>query len=116
MLLKSMRISTGDIVVIEITKGTHEEHIIKMLQKTYPITTKDMAKELHLSKTMVERVLHQLQTQGIVQLEPLPDKTFVRLLRNDFKFVGKQRQRKFIKHSSGKKPFKPKDYDGMMYS
>jgi len=102
--------------VIEITKGTHQEQIIKILQKTYPITVKDMAKELHLSSTMVERVLHQLQTQGIVQLDPLPDKTFVRLLRNDFKFVGKQRQRKFIKHSSGKKPFKPEDYDGMMYS
>jgi len=37
-------------------------------------------------------------------------------MRNDFKFVGKKRQKKFIKHHSGIKKQGSKDYDGMMYS
>ena len=53
--------------------------------------------------------------KGIVRLEPLPDKTYIRLIRQDFSFVGKKRQRKFIKHSKGKRQ-KSKDYDGIMYS
>jgi len=102
--------------MIEITRGTVEEEIIKILQKTYPVTVSDIEKQLHVSKIMVERILQKLQARGIVQLEPLSDKTFIRLLRNDFSFIGKRRQRKFIKHHSTGKKYKLKDYDGNMYS
>ena len=102
--------------MIEITTGTLEEQIIKLLQKTYPITVSDVEKKLHLSKKTILRVLQKLQTKGIVQLEPLPDKTYVRLLRNDFSFVGKKRQRKFKKHHRVGKKQEPKEYDGIMYS
>jgi predicted ArsR family transcriptional regulator len=101
--------------MIEITSGTLEERIIKLLQKTYPITVKDIKKELNVSKSIVLRVLQKLQIKGIVKLEPLPDKTYVRLLRHDFSFIGKKRQRKFIKHHTGKKQ-KTEEYDGIMYS
>ena len=33
--------------MIEITRGTLEEQIIKLLQKTYPITVTDIKKELN---------------------------------------------------------------------
>ena len=102
--------------MIEITTGTIEEQIIKLLQKYYPITVFDLEKKLKLSKVMIERTLHKLQIQGILQLEPLIDKTYIRLLRRDFRFVGKKRQKKFIKHKSGKKPPFVEDYDGIMYS
>ncbi len=102
--------------MIEITTGTVEERIIKLLQKAYPITIEEIAKQLTLSEQIITRVLKKFETKHIVQLEPLPDKTFVRLVRHDFSFVGKQRQRKFIKHHSHKKKQKPRDYDGMMYS
>ena len=65
---------------------------------------------------MIVRVLQKLQVKGIIQLEPLPDKTYIRLLRNDFSFIGKKRQKKIIKHHSGKKKQEPEDYDGIMYS
>lgn len=102
--------------MIEITTGTLEERIIKLLQKNYPITVSDIEKKLHLSRNVVIRVLQKFQVKGIVQLEPLPDKTYIRLLRNDFSFIGKKRQRKFIKHHSGGKKQESKDYDGTMYS
>ena len=101
--------------MIEITSGTIEERIIKLLQKTYPITVTDIKNELNLSKSIILRVLQKFQMKGIVNLEPLPDKTYVRLLRRDFSFIGKKRQRKFIKHQS-KKRQKTEEYDGIMYS
>ncbi len=103
--------------MIEITRGTLEEQIIKLLQKTYPITVNDVRQELHLSKNQILRVLQKLQVKGIVQLDILPDKTYIRLLRNDFSFIGKKRQKKFIKHRSGRKIIKEsKDDDSIMYS
>ncbi len=102
--------------MIEITRGTHEEQIIKILQKTYPITVKEIAEKLHLSKKQVLIVLKKLVTRKIVQLEPLPGKTFIRLLRNDFKFICKKRQRKFIKHHKNKQNKETEEYDGIMYS
>ena len=102
--------------MIEIVNGTLEEQIIKLLQKTYPITIADLEKKLHISRNMIIRVLQKLQIKGIVQLEPLPERTYIRLIRRDFRFVGKKRQKKFIKHRSGKKNQDPEKYDGIMYS
>lgn len=101
--------------MIEITTGTLEEQIIKILQKTYPITVKEIKNKLNVSVDMVVRALKKFQMKGIVRLEPLPDKTYVRLLRHDFSFIGKKHQRKFIKHRTGKKK-QTDDYDGIMYS
>jgi len=102
--------------MIEITRGTLEEQVIKILQKTYPITIKKVSKQIHLSEKQVRWVLNQLQIKGIVKLDPLPDKTFIRLIRHDFRFVGKKRQRKFIKHHKGPKNQETEEYDGIMYS
>ena len=101
--------------MIEIKGGTIEEKIIKQLQKTYPITIKDLEEKIHISRVRIIRVLQHFQVNGIVQLESLPDKTYVRLLRFDFKFVTKKRQRKFIKHRQGKKFYQSSDDDSMMY-
>jgi hypothetical protein len=102
--------------MIEITTGTLEERIVKLLQKTYPITISDVQKQLHVSRSVVERMLQKFQIKGITQLEPLSDKTYIRLLRQDFSFIGKKRQRKFIKHHSRGKKQKPSEPDEIMYS
>jgi Mn-dependent DtxR family transcriptional regulator len=103
--------------MIEIENGSIDAQIIKILQKTYPVTIEDIENKLHLSHPRVLRVLNQLHVKGIVLLEPLPDKIYVRLLRSDFKFVGKKRQRKFVKHHRSHQPFKAKsdDDDDIMY-
>lgn len=102
--------------MIEITTGTLEERIIKLLKKTYPITINEIKNELNISREIVLRALKKFQIKGIVRLEPLPDKTYVRLLRHDFSFIGKKRQRKFIKHHTGQKKQNTEEYDGIMYS
>jgi predicted ArsR family transcriptional regulator len=102
--------------MIEITNGTFEERIIKILQKTYPITVEEIKKKLNISLDTTFRTLKKLQMKGIVLLEPLSDKTYVRLLRHDFRFIGKRRQKKFIKHRSGRKKQQTEEYNGFMYS
>jgi Mn-dependent DtxR family transcriptional regulator len=97
--------------MIEIDNGSIDAQIIKILQKKYPVTVKDIEHELSLSHGRILRVLNQLHVQGIVHLEPLPDKIYVRLLRHDFKFVGKKRQRKFIKHHRSHQKFQVKSDD-----
>ena len=102
--------------MIEITDGTLDERILRLLQKKYPITVSIIQKKLHISKDQALRNLKKLQTKGILQLEYLPNKIYVRLLRHDFKYIRRQQQRKFIKHSSGGKKQETKEYNGMMYS
>lgn len=103
--------------MIEITTGSLEERIIKLLRKVYPITIEDIKKKLNISGDITLRTLKKLQIKGIVILDPLPDKIYVRLLRHDFRFIGKKRQRKFIKHRLEGKKQKLKEFDDdIMYS
>ncbi|KYK24305.1 transcriptional regulator [Thermoplasmatales archaeon SM1-50] len=105
--------------MILITIGSLEERIIKLLQETYPITTSEIAQKLKASLREIEWVLKKFQIKRIVQLEPFPDKTYVRLLRDDFQFVGSKQQRKTIKHTTGHKKEERKNYDDIndiMYS
>ncbi len=103
--------------MIDIIRGSLEEEIIKLLQKNYPITTFELALKLRVSQKNVERILKKFQIKGIIKLDPLPDKIYVRLLRNDFNIIGTKQQRKPIK----KKSFQTKkedyiDSDNIMYS
>lgn len=102
--------------MIEIVKGTLEERIIKLLQKKYPIDLKYIQQELKISEIITLRTLQKLQARGILALDPLPGKIYVRLLRNDFNFIGKKRQRKFIKRYKEKKQEEKKEYEGIMYT
>jgi len=103
--------------MIEITVGSLEEQIIKLLQKMYPITTFELTQKLRVSRREIEWVLQKFQVKGIVKLEPLPDKTYVRLLRNDFQFIGPKQQQKIMKQESEKKKEPEEESsDGIMYS
>lgn len=102
--------------MIEIAAETLEEKIIKLLQNTYPITIADIERRLHVSRKQIEWILQKFQVKGIVKLEPLPDKTYVRLLRNDFLFIGQKHQRKIMKQESQEKKQEDEDYNGIMYS
>lgn len=101
-------------MMIEIERGSIEARIIEILLEVYPISQEDLQKELSISENMLKRGIKRLQVRGIIALEPLSDKTYIRLLRMDFHFVGrKATQRKPIKKKGGKK--KGKEYDGLAY-
>jgi transcriptional regulator with XRE-family HTH domain len=102
--------------MIEITIGSLEEQIIKLLRKTYPITTAQISQKLRVSRREIEWILHKFQIKGIVKLEPLPDITYVRLLRNDFQFIGPRQQRRIMKQSTNTNKEDANSYEGIMYS
>ena len=88
--------------MIEIVKGTMEERIIKILQREYPITLRELSKKLGISERRTKTELIKMQAKNIVVMEPLPDKIFIRLIRFDFMFVGRRRQYKLIKRKKMK--------------
>jgi DNA-binding Lrp family transcriptional regulator len=103
--------------MIQITIGSLEEQIIKLLQKMYPITIFEIASKLHMSQKEIEWVLQKFKVKGIVRLEPLPDKIYVRLVRNDFQFIGGKQQRKITKNESEEQEEEKKEEkNNIMYS
>jgi predicted ArsR family transcriptional regulator len=102
-------------VPVEVLHGSMDERILRYLLETYPVTTAQLARDLRVSKSRIGRALKALALRGIVELEELPDKTFVRLLRQDLSFFGyKETQRKRFKRSGGGKG-ESKDVEGPMF-
>ena len=109
--------------MIEIKKGSLEERILKILFNKYPITLEELREELGVSLGALERVIKGFVTRNIISLDILPDKTYIRLLRRDFRFIGRhesqRRPLKHIKQKDRRAKYKPKgktdDYDEIMY-
>ncbi len=100
---------------LEFLHGSLEGRVLKYLLEAYPVTTAQLARDLRIPETRLARTLKALAVQGVIELEALPDKTFVRLLRHDLSFYGyKESQRKRLKRSGGKQE-KPKDVEGPMF-
>ena len=99
---------------IVLKSSTLEARIIRILLDRYPVTLEEIMEELKLSQTMVEREINRLVSKGYIAMEPLPDKTYVRLARMDFQFVGRnETQKRALKHKGGKKrggKTSPSDY------
>ena len=94
--------------MIEIKCDSLEELILRELLARYPITLSELRTELGISKSILERRIKSLQKRGILALDILPDKTFIRLLRTDFSFVRfSKQQRKALKRKITKK--KPRE-------
>ena len=104
--------------MIDIKIGTMEERIIKLLQKEYPITMKKMAKKIGISIEKLKMEIIKLQKKGVVDIDVLPDKTYVRLIRFDIRFFGERNQYKFIKRKKEKIKSKEKEENknDMMYA
>ncbi len=63
-----------------------QERIIKILMKKYPVTLDEITKDIRVRKDIVEKEIKILEMSGVISLDVLPDKIFVRLLRRDFMF------------------------------
>ncbi len=102
---------------VEFLHGSLEGRVLKYLLEAYPVTAAQLARDLHIPEKRLERTLKALEVQGIVELEALPDRTYVRLLRRDLSFYGyKESQRKRLKRSGGGKREEPKEPEGPMYA
>jgi len=100
--------------MIEINKDSLEARILKTLMVRYPITAKELGTELGVKGSVLKPLLLELRRMRIIDFDYLPDKTFIRLLRHDFNFIGeKPEQRRGIVKKSSR--YKVKEYDGIMY-
>lgn len=94
--------------MIEIKCDSLDELILRILLLRYPITSSELQKELGISGVILNRRIKSLQKRGILALDILPDKTFIQLLRTDFRFVrSSNQQRRALKWKSTKK--KPRE-------
>jgi len=57
-----------------------QARIISILKDWYPITVEELRDELTLPTNVLERSLKALMVKGVIALEPLSDKTYIRLL------------------------------------
>jgi len=78
-----------------------EARILGILKDWYPITVDELRDELGVSRIALERSLKALMVKGVIQLEPLSDKTYIRLLVPDVAFESEKKGKK--------KPPAPKD-------
>ena len=88
-----------------------EARILGILKDWYPITVEELRDELGVSKIVLERALKSLMVKGVVQLEPLSDKTYIRLLVPEVVFDTEKKGKR--------KPPPPKDTswdDAIMYT
>lgn len=97
-----------DNMPIEMDADSLEGKIIKLLMEGRPLTLKEVSNELKISVSRVKRAVKGLASRGIVEIEELPDKKYLRLRRSDIKFHGTNpTQEEAIK----KKRMKEKDDD-----
>lgn len=57
-----------------------EIRIVRFLGENYPVTVVELRKALSVRQDTLTRTLKSLVVKGVIELEPLPDKTYVRLL------------------------------------
>jgi predicted transcriptional regulator len=76
--------------MIEIKSGTLEARVLKAMLKQYPITIDELQAKLGISEHALKRVLKGFLTRGFISFDELPDKTYIRMNRFDFKFIGRK--------------------------
>ena len=110
--------------MVDVKTGSTEGRILRVLLEKYPVDIDTISSDIGSTKKETYRILRGMEERGWLTLEKLPDRTFVRLRRFDFRFVGRdETQRKAIKHKKGnrkKKRIKKKllrdEHDDMMYA
>ena len=103
-------------MAIEVLHGSLEERVLRYLLEVYPATIEDLERELKIKRERLDRLIKSFLQRGIVEVEELPDKTYLRLIRSDFHFTGiKASQRRRYKQTGGKKQM-PNEYEGPMFA
>ncbi len=90
-----------------------EARIVGILKDWYPITVEELRDELSLRKDVLDRSLKSLMVKGIIVLEPLSDKTYIRLLNPEM--VMTVEGRKKPKHKKAMPAPSKLDDDSIMY-
>lgn len=90
-----------------------QARIIAILKDWYPITVEELRDELSLPSGVLERSLKALMVKGVIALEPLTDKTYIRLLVPE---ITVERTEPSKKRKSKKRREPPRDDSSYMYA
>jgi predicted transcriptional regulator len=90
-----------------------QARIINILKDWYPITVEELKDELSLPSGVLERALKSLMVKGVIELEPLTDKTYIRLLAPEIMFDVDKKDRRRKKKSPPRET--PPQNDSIMY-
>ena len=86
-----------------------EAKIIKFLREIYPVTLRDIRREFRQPEGRLNLALRRLEKAGIIEMEKLPDKTYVRLIKAAGSVGSRPVNKRAIKHEKTKKKA---DYGG----
>lgn len=90
--------------MVQVLSTSPEAKLLKVLFERYPVDDIELSERTGLELREVRRILIGMEGRGWVKLDRLPDRMFVRLLRTDFLFLGRdETQRKAVKHKKGRK-------------
>ena len=90
-----------------------EARIVGILKDWYPITVEELRDELSQRRDVIERALKSLVVKGIIVLEPLSDKTYVRLVNPETDMTVEGRKKPKPKRVQQEPA--PLDDDSIMY-
>jgi hypothetical protein len=99
--------------MIPLKKGSLEERIVKILGGRVVEKTL-LAREMKVKESVLDVSLRRLASSGLVGLDILPDKVYVRLARHDHSTIGVKptQKRKWVKKVD---KTRHKDYEGVMF-
>ena len=99
--------------MITLTAGSLEARIIEFIGDQV-IEKRLLARRLRLREKTLDASLRRLASAGIIGLDALPDKVYVRRLTNDYIVSGVKPtlKRKLVRET---KKTKARKYEGMMY-
>lgn len=90
--------------MIEIQENSLDGRILKILLRKYPISFDELHKNLKIKKPLLKFAIRKLQRQGLVHLEILPEKSYIRLRRTSIRFKSfKRSNKKIVKHKLRRK-------------
>ncbi len=111
--------------MVQVNSRSMDAKILKVILEKYPVDDLEVVEATGLSRSEVERHLKGMEARGWILLERLPGKTYIRMKRFDFTFLGRdETQRKAVKHKSKDKKKRKKKHlllknehdDEMMYA
>jgi DNA-binding MarR family transcriptional regulator len=63
-----------------VARDSVERRILDFLKTRYPVTVGEVQKALRINPKILERSVRKLASMGCIELDVLPDKTYIRLL------------------------------------
>lgn len=96
-------------------RSSLEHRIVEYASEHYPLTADELARALHVSEAVLLAELRRMRSRGLVELDVLPDKVFVRLLTAPASSDGGAGRRGEGRNSIGKRQKEGKGGDDPAY-